>query len=513
MSGAKAIGRTAAAPAPFHRLLSDERLARRSARGDTAAFGVLFERHHQTIYRYCRSIVGDGEEAADALQSTMEKALGAIARRDSEAPLRAWLFRIAHNESVNQLRRRRGAATTPLEDEALLAPDVAATAEQRERLAQLVRDLRELPDRQRGALLMREVSGLSHEEIAAAFGVSTGAVKQSIHEARSALHEQARGREMTCDAVCRTLGDGDGRTARQRRIRAHLRGCADCRAFSEGLKARRADLAVLTPMLPGPAAAAVLAAVTGVGTGGGGGLLAGLLGGGGASSALAKGAAVGAVTVTAGAGAVTFTDLRGAGDRPADGRAPAAAKPDKPARAVAAEPAGGGPATLRLIAAPEDEGAVPAAGRERDDERRSGARRGGGGPGEDEDGEREERRERGNAGDGGDEDRDDRERDDDDDARRERDRDRDEDEDAREAVEDDEREAEDDDEEREDRSGSSGSGQGGSAESAGEDESGRGGGKEEEDELPDPDGETVSGAEPPVSVPDPGGVEPEDDPD
>jgi RNA polymerase sigma factor (sigma-70 family) len=357
MSGAKAIGTGTASPALRLRLLSDERLARRSAAGDRAAFGVLFERHHQPVYRYCRSILGDAEEAADALQSTMEKALAAIGRRDAAAPLRAWLFRIAHNESISQLRRRRTTAAQPLEADGAIAPDVAATAEQRERLAQLVRDLRELPERQRGALLMREVAGLSHEEIAAAFAVSVGAVKQSIHEARTALHDQARGREMTCESVCRALGEGDGRTARQRRIRAHLRACDDCRAFNAGLKARRADLAALTPLLPGPAAAAILAAITGTGAGGGG-LLAGLLGGGGASGALAKSAAVGAVTITAGAGVVGLSQLPGGRDLPPAGRAgalPLDVAPGGDTKAVM-PPAGAPPQSARPASAPvEDE--------------------------------------------------------------------------------------------------------------------------------------------------------------
>ncbi len=324
------------------RLRSDDRLSSDAAKGDAAAFAALYERHHQPLYRYCRSIVGDADDAADALQSTMTRAWAAIGERDPAAPLRAWLFRIAHTESVSLLRRRR--ATEPLDADALVAPDVATDAERRRRLVDLVRDLEGLSERQRGALLMREVSGLGHAEIAAALGATEGAVKQSIYEARVALQDLAMGREMSCSAVQRELSDGDGRTARSRRLRGHLRACKECRVFREGLRARRSELAVIAPLLPAGTAAAVLEAVIGAGGIGGGGLLAGLLGG-----SAAKTVAVGAATVTAGAGAVTFTAVAPEGDRPGP-RAGAAAKRDG---AKAAKAAPTVPVIAEAVARPE----------------------------------------------------------------------------------------------------------------------------------------------------------------
>ena len=290
------------------RLRSDDRLARDAAGGESAAFAALYERHHQPLYRYCRSIVADPHDAADALQSTMTRAWAAIGDRDPAAPVRAWLFRIAHNESVSLLRRRT--ATEPLDPETLVGPDVAADAESRRRLADLVRDLQGLSERQRGALLMREVSGLGHAEIAAALEASEGAVKQSIYEARIALQDLAMGREMSCSAVRRELSDGDGRTARARRLRGHLRSCEDCRRFRDALQTRRSELALIAPVLPAATAAAVLEAVIGAGGAGGGGLLASLLGG-----SAAKTVAVGAAAVTAGAGAATYTVVAPDGER------------------------------------------------------------------------------------------------------------------------------------------------------------------------------------------------------
>jgi RNA polymerase sigma factor (sigma-70 family) len=313
------------------RLRSDERLARQSAAGDTDAFAALYERHHRSLYRYCRSIVADPDDAADALQSTMTRALAAIGSRDEAAPVRAWFFRIAHNESISLIRRRRTAE--PLEPDSAIGPDVAADAELRGRLTQLVSDLQELTERQRGALLMRELGGLSHVEIAAALEVSVGAVKQSIFEARTALHDYAAGREMECRAVQRQLSDGDGRTARSRALRAHLRSCAACSAFRDGLKARTGELAAIAPVLPAATAAAVLEGVIGGGGGtGGGGLLAGLLGGG-----ISKSVAVGAATatVTAGAGTATYTVTRPDEPPPRERKAAVSAPvPHEPKEAV-----------------------------------------------------------------------------------------------------------------------------------------------------------------------------------
>ena len=110
---------------------------------------------------------------------------------------------------------------------------LAQTVEDRERLALLRADLRDLPERQRAALVLRELSGLSHEEIAVVLDSSARAVKQTIFEARAGLHECAEGRTMLCADVQRALSDGDGRVLRGRRMRAHVRSCRACRTVQD----------------------------------------------------------------------------------------------------------------------------------------------------------------------------------------------------------------------------------------------------------------------------------------
>src|SRR5437660_2953489 len=141
------------------RASSDERLARLAREGSAQAFATLYERHHQALYRYCVSIVRSPEDAQDALQSAFERAFAALRARERDVAVRPWLFRIAHNESISLLRRRRGGDRAV--DEREPSPQtVEGTAEERARLSMLVRDLHALGERQRAALLMRELSGL-----------------------------------------------------------------------------------------------------------------------------------------------------------------------------------------------------------------------------------------------------------------------------------------------------------------------------------------------------------------
>jgi RNA polymerase sigma factor (sigma-70 family) len=299
-----------AAPAGFNRLLSDDRLTRRAVRGDERAFAAIFRRYHQSLYRFCLAIVGDPEEAQDALQNTMMKVLRALPGEERRIELRPWLYRIAHNESIDLLRRRR--ETRQLDAEhAAPGYGLAEDAATRERLRRLLSDLRELPERQREVLVMRELAGLEFEEIGAALDTSGAVARQTLYEARLSLRQMEEGREMGCEAVTKALSDGDGRVTRRRDVRAHLRSCADCRHFREKIEGRQQDLAALSP-LPAVAAAGMLQGLIGGSGASVGGGLAATLGGGAAKtiagSAVTKGVATAAVVAAVG---VTAADRTG----------------------------------------------------------------------------------------------------------------------------------------------------------------------------------------------------------
>lgn len=295
----------AAAPPGFSRLLSDERLTRRAVGGDERAFAAIFRRYHQSLYRFCLAIVGNPEDAQDALQNTMIKVLRALPGEERQIELKPWLYRIAHNEAIDLLRRRR--ETTQLDVEQV-APGygLSEDAATRERLRRLVADLQELPDRQRDVLVMREMSGLSFDEIGVALRTTPAVCRQTLYEARHSLRQMQEGREMDCDAVTRALSDGDGRVIRRRDVRAHLRSCAACREFRDDIKRREQDFAALAT-LPAVAAAGMLQGLIGGGSqvATGGGLAAAL--GGGAAKTIATSAAVKGVATVAVVAAVGVT--------------------------------------------------------------------------------------------------------------------------------------------------------------------------------------------------------------
>jgi RNA polymerase sigma factor (sigma-70 family) len=299
----------AVAPAGLSTLLSDERLTRRAVGGDERAFAAIFRRYHQNLYRFCLAIVGNPDDAQEALQNTMIKVLRALPGEERKIDLKPWLYRIAHNESIDLLRRRRETRALDVEQ---IAPGygLAEDAESRERLRLLIADLKELPERQREVLVMREMGGLDFEQIGVALATSGAVARQALYEARQSLRQMQAGREMSCATVTRALSDGDGRVIRRRDVRAHLRACADCRAFREDIKRRERDFAALAP-LPALAAAGILQGLVGGSHGAGGGLAA-TLGGGAAktigASAAAKGVATAAVVAAIG---VTAADQTG----------------------------------------------------------------------------------------------------------------------------------------------------------------------------------------------------------
>jgi RNA polymerase sigma factor (sigma-70 family) len=341
--------RATAAPA-------DEKLAQRAADGEERAFAEIFDRYHQGLYRYhqglyryCLALVGNPADAQDALQNTMIKVLRALPGEERRIELKPWLYRIAHNESIELLRHRR--ETRPLSPDLVAAGSgLMEAAATRERLRVLVSDLGKLPERQRGALVMRELLGLDFAEIGAVFGTSEAVVRQTLYEARLSLRQMDEGRAMSCERVTRALSDGDGRSARRRDLRTHLRSCENCRGFSKEIEHRERDFAALAP-LPVAAVAGLLQSLLGD-HGAVGGSFAGALGGGavtslGASVAL-KGAATVAVVAAIGVGAADRGGLIDVG-LPGGARsqstrveqAAAGGSPATPSASVAAEAATG----------------------------------------------------------------------------------------------------------------------------------------------------------------------------
>jgi RNA polymerase sigma factor (sigma-70 family) len=173
---------------PALRTQPDRRLVTLVREGYESAFEEIVRRYGKPLTRYAAAIVGSRGE--DVTQDAFSKALLALRRNEAEIELRPWLFRIVRNTALNDLRD--SPPTPELLAEAIAGGESPAEElERREELADLMRRLQSLPEPQRAAIVMREMEGLGHEEIAAALGVSGGAARQAIHRARQALRNGA----------------------------------------------------------------------------------------------------------------------------------------------------------------------------------------------------------------------------------------------------------------------------------------------------------------------------------
>ena len=173
-------------------LAADEQLAI-EARDDPAAFGLLYQRHVERVFRFLRARGASEELAADLTAITFERALGHIHRyRPGEAGIAPWLLRIARNAYIDAGRRR---PTVPLDDALAVAdpgrsPEEAAIAtDQRRAVLALVATL---PEIQQEALALRFAAGLSSREIGEVIGRSEDATKKLLSRALAALRETAR---------------------------------------------------------------------------------------------------------------------------------------------------------------------------------------------------------------------------------------------------------------------------------------------------------------------------------
>jgi RNA polymerase sigma factor (sigma-70 family) len=171
---------------PALRAQPDRRLVDLVRDGYDAAFEEIVRRYRRPLDRFAAAIVGGHSE--DVTQDAFSKALLALRGSQAEIELRPWLYRIVRNTALNDLRGR-GPAVAGLSETLPGGRSAAAEVEAREELRDLMERLGALPEPQRAALVMRELEGLSHEEIAAALGVSGGAARQAIYRARAALRE------------------------------------------------------------------------------------------------------------------------------------------------------------------------------------------------------------------------------------------------------------------------------------------------------------------------------------
>jgi RNA polymerase sigma factor (sigma-70 family) len=282
------------------RLRSDEQLVALFREGHDEAFRVIHDRYRTRLFAYTRQMLpGSRPDAEDALQDIFVRAYSGLRANDRQLSLRAWLYRVAHNRCVDELRKPPPPAPEVLGRLRAPSHDPTAEAEQRESLRRLIADVRRLPEQQRSALLMRELGGVAYCEVAAALGVSVPAVKSLLVRARVGLAQALEARDTACTVIREELAGAHDRGVRPSGIaRRHMHDCAACREFRGQIRGVSRQFAALVPIGP----LGVIANVLGIG--GGAGTAAAGTGAAAAGGAAGTGGAIASIGALTGAGHV-----------------------------------------------------------------------------------------------------------------------------------------------------------------------------------------------------------------
>ncbi len=177
-------------------------LVNRAREGDTAAFNDLVRRYERKIYRLAMNITQNAEDAEDVLQETFLKAFEHLGDFQGNSKFYTWLVRIAVNEALMKLRKRKSDRTVPLDEpvetgEETVVREIAVwdqdpeTKYSQEELSGILREaIESLRPPFRTVFVLRDIEELSTEETAQALGISVPAVKSRLLRARLQLREK-----------------------------------------------------------------------------------------------------------------------------------------------------------------------------------------------------------------------------------------------------------------------------------------------------------------------------------
>jgi RNA polymerase sigma-70 factor (ECF subfamily) len=169
---------------------TDAELAVRAQAGDREAFGELVMRYAAQARRMARAVLNDPDDADDAAQDGFLAALRHMGRYDAGRPFGPWLLRIVANAAADRRRRLKVRRTDELSPQVASRTTGPADATDRRALRDaFVAALADLPERQRVAVVLFDVEGYSHAEIAAVLGIPEGTVRSDVFHARRGLRE------------------------------------------------------------------------------------------------------------------------------------------------------------------------------------------------------------------------------------------------------------------------------------------------------------------------------------
>jgi RNA polymerase sigma factor (sigma-70 family) len=192
------------------------------------------------------------EDAEDVTQESFAAAYSAMMADERAINVKPWLYRIARNRSLNHLRRQTAIGVDDFDHHvANQGRTTEDEVSQREDLRQLMTDVRDLPESQRTALLLREIDALSYDQIAEAMETTVPSIKSLLVRARGGLAEAAQARQISCEEVRIELAEvAEGLTKLSPPVRRHTRECERCKGFQATLKQNNKALAMLLPIGP-----------------------------------------------------------------------------------------------------------------------------------------------------------------------------------------------------------------------------------------------------------------------
>jgi RNA polymerase sigma-70 factor (ECF subfamily) len=247
----------------------DEKLVRRAQKGDKAAFAELFTRYEGRIFGYVYRMVGDRAWAEDIAQEAFIRAHQRLSQLGPPHDFKSWVYRIAGNMALDGLRRYRrevplpdwdGGEVTgpePIDQRREAAPEDQAGLD--DVRTAVWRAIHQLPDNYRQILVLREIDGLSYDEIGAVLGFTLDNVRVTLHRARlrfrdvyelQVMVEEGRLACQELDDLLSAYVDDELDRSTRKRVKDHIKTCPACQKKRRDLLAAGGLLAALAPVFP-----------------------------------------------------------------------------------------------------------------------------------------------------------------------------------------------------------------------------------------------------------------------
>lgn len=244
--------------------LEDDRLVSAIRDGHDEAFEVFYDRYHAGVLSFCRHMLGNREDAEDAVQQTFLATYKQAHDARPPAHPRAWVYTVARNRCLTTIRARRESSTDALEP---TTEGLDEEVERRQELRELLGDLGRLPEDQRVALLLFELGALDQTEIAETIGCPPAKVKALVYQARTTLAHRAEARNARCSDIREQLATLRGGTLNNRAIKHHLEICEGCSEFRDEVRRQRARFGLILPVIPLATSHGAVLSALGLGTG------------------------------------------------------------------------------------------------------------------------------------------------------------------------------------------------------------------------------------------------------